>query len=112
MVSPTAHNRMPFRFRCIEGVPHSGKSVQRLYPGFVTKSNSDGFRHEVPIGDKSRRVPGVEPVPVRRRWCARRKDLTQNRNFSANCTWRGSRAARIWLKVGELMSLSGKRKFG
>src|SRR5579872_910734 len=34
----------------------------------------------------------------------------QNWNFNASCIKRGGCAARIWLKVGELMSLSGSRK--
>jgi hypothetical protein len=35
----------------------------------------------------------------------------QNVNFSANWIRRGGSAARMWLNVGELMSLSGRRKF-
>jgi|SRR5215467_9206450 len=36
----------------------------------------------------------------------------QKRNFKASWITRGSKAAWIWLNVGELISLSGKRKFG
>ena len=35
----------------------------------------------------------------------------QNWNFNANWISRGDCASRIWLNVGELLSLSGRRKF-